>query len=871
MSDDDTLSFLLKFSHKPFVQVLIKNVVTEWLSQIQENIDLLKEQGFSSGEALLKTIPDCFFSENVELYFKLSEQAYDDKYLELIGDALSLVKKTSTTAAEECTSEIINKHASESNNKIAKLKEELAEKEIREKTLCQKLNDTNKSIQQYQCQITEVNNILHNTENELSEIQHELDRYHALERYTETENNHFQPMKYQYTSIGQIIHDYNDKIWICRLADISENGVITPFIMDESVPHYFANRARLYWKNGPDTNKALGIWNWNAIPRDTDPEKDYLETDYCYSIKLTQIIQLPTCESLDDIVSLLKSGFSSQFTFNKILFVCEENHSLKGVLCSSTDFKSIEDKKVLKTTVYTLPNYNVRVSDVIDIAGIKVYKYVSLGIPQTIFPVCDPYETVKSLIISRIKNSDFHEYELSKKEVQRYRHFLKSIPSQEIIQELTLAYNCTKEKAQEYIDGFINLADTYLSSDDLDINIISRAIRQNASLLELCKQQLADEWKVENTQMLAEAELKLDGIMKIAEAKQKEIAQLEDDKEKLFAEIEQLQFKFSQREQLASEVETKATLKIEKAKQNIADFINSMTFISAISSTANSNDIHQQKLLSVFSSHIECKESGEIDDVDTFEEELSENLTLIGYDNEQSNEISQAISFGLSENIPLVISENSKLIAQCLAAVLNGGTLSEIFIPINGISIEDLSDAINDNLSKTTPMVCLIHGIFDGYNINLFNAISNIMQNWKNIVMLLSLEGIQSNMISSRVWNHAIYIDGDSCYEKKEIGLLHSFKVFDILNLYDRAIDVKSKSYKDSKNAIKLFTNILTNTQISLYSRYLSAYNTLLNNSRLILTQLIVVARSMSDIDHLKSIFHENGIYNGERMLDLEL
>lgn len=42
MTDGDTLSFLIKYAHKPFVQALIQSVITEWLSQIKENRDLLE-------------------------------------------------------------------------------------------------------------------------------------------------------------------------------------------------------------------------------------------------------------------------------------------------------------------------------------------------------------------------------------------------------------------------------------------------------------------------------------------------------------------------------------------------------------------------------------------------------------------------------------------------------------------------------------------------------------------------------------------------------------------------------------------------------------------------------------------------------------
>lgn len=867
MSDEDTLSFLMKFSKKPFVQSYISNVVNEWLSQIQENLDILKEQGYSDGEALLKTLPDCYFSERIELYFKLTEQVYDDRFLDLLRDALSLVERVSKATEEENHTTLISERITAFNDEISKLNEQLVQSKNREEELQHKLLNSDERLLKYETQITEANDRLKQMSNEISELKNELERYRKLERYVEDDLEYQQPKEYQYTSIGQINYDYDGNPWIYRLADISENGVIIPFILDKSTPHYFANRDRLYWNNGPSIEKAVGVWNWSATPRDTDSNKDFVKTDYCYNVQPTQIVRLSNCESLDDISYLLKNGISLQISCSKILFVYEEGSFFNGLLCSSSDYDKTNSVITLKATIYTLLHYCIKKSDVIELSDISVYKYITLGMPQDIFKVYNPCEAVKLLVISRITKSSLREYALTTKEVQKCRRFLKSIPTQTSVQDLMLAYDCTNEEAQRYINSFIEYSEKYLLATDLDVNIISRAIQGSSDLVELCKQQLTDEWRLENEEQLAEAENKLQNIVTQVGIKQSELQQTVEKKEKISLEIEQLNSQLSQREQLATDVEEKIAFQIERAKQDAADFISKMAFVSPISSQSNSKNECSSKI-SVFNSHIDCVESGEIDDIDTFEEEISDNLSLIGYDDKQLIEISQAISFGMLEKIPLVINENSKHIAQCVAAILNGGVVSEIFIPVQGIFIEDLSTIINDSLNQNSPMVCLIHGVFDGYSINLFNAISNLMQNWNNVIILLSLEGIPSNMIQPCVWNHAIYIDGDCGYEKKAFSPLHSFSV--TFNLNSSSLSIECKGYKDTKKALKPFTTMLSNTQVGLYSRYLSAHNLSLNDSKLILTQLIVTAHSKGTIDQLREMFHENGVNSGEKMFDEE-
>lgn len=869
MTDDEILSFLIKYSNKPLIQSMIQTAVGQWLAEIKENCENLEKAGLSDGEAFLKTIPDCVFCEKIELYFKLTEKEFNDDYLKLLGDALSLVKKTSDIAIEEHKIELQNTEIDRLILEIKTISEQLAEEKEHEDSLKRELDGVNEQLKNNQDLLCDTTNKLRIAESTIYDMKQELEHYQSLKKYADEGFDSDELSSYQYTSIGKVISDYNQfgylQKYIIRLADILADGSIKIFTKDKSLPHYFANRDRLIQSDGPEEENFIGVWHWNAIPRDTNPDKDYVETDFCNSIQLTQIVRLPNCKSLDDIVCSAKTGLSMKFSCSKVLLVYEDGYSLNGLLCSSSDFNR---NNSLKSNIYTLSQYSIKLSDTIELAGIRIYKYLSLGIPHSIFQVCEPYEAVKSLIISRVTNANLREYGLSTKEVQHCRNYLTAIPTQSIIQDLTHAYNCTNETAQEYIDGFISLADTYLSSRDIDTAIISRAIEGNEDLLDLCKQQLTEEWKFENKKQVDEAESKLNNLVCLIESKQNELNQLSVERDVLSVEMEQLQFALSQREKLASDVETKISMQIENAKQNAADFISNMAFVSPFSSTVVTNGKQRSNQLSVFNSHIDCVQDTEIDDIDTFEDEISDNLTRIGYDNEQSIEISQAISFGIFEKVPLVISENAKLIAQCLAAVLNGGTVSEVFIPIQGISFEDLFDTIKDNVSKVSPMVCLIHGIFDSYSNNLFNALFSAMSNLGDVIILLSIEGIPSKMIMPGVWNHAILIDGDSGYEKKNVDLLHSFTILDSLDFNERTIDTKSKEYKDAKKTIKLFTEILSNTQIGMYSRYLSMYNTSLNDSSLILTQLIAVARSIGNPDYLKELLRENGIENYEELFD---
>lgn len=101
LSDADTLSILVKNASKPFISFFIERMINDWMSQIEAHRDLLESEGYSEGEALLKTIPDSIFCDKCELYFKLTEQDFNDDYLRLFRDALTLVQKTADASMDE--------------------------------------------------------------------------------------------------------------------------------------------------------------------------------------------------------------------------------------------------------------------------------------------------------------------------------------------------------------------------------------------------------------------------------------------------------------------------------------------------------------------------------------------------------------------------------------------------------------------------------------------------------------------------------------------------------------------------------------------------------------------------------------------------
>ena len=858
ISDADTLSIILKNHKQSFVSVFLERVIKDWMSQIEENLTKLEDEGYSQGEALLKTLPESFFCENIELYFKLAGAEYSEDFLGIFKDALTFVQKEQSREDDE-KKDSKNKEFNyaerleEAHNTIQQLKVDLSKKQdekIRAEITTRKLQE---DLDKDRTELDKVVENLKKAQASISELESELDLYRRLDGYTDKDFEQSDYVQFQHISIGQISHDYSGQPWINRIADIVE-GEIVPFYVDETEPRYFSNRDRLYWKNGPDEDGAIGIWNWKADVRDTDSTKDFITCEYNPDPKIIEIIEFSQCKTMSELISFLVNGFDLVLPCNKMLFVFSNSNGVKeGVLCNSGELEESGTKIRLRSSVYKLPCFHIKNYDVIKIDQMSIYHKMNLGTPHSIVRIRTPYDAVKSILLNRITITGLREYDLTKKEAQHCKRFIEGLPTKTLIQELSDVYECTEEEAKEYVNEFIDYAETYLSADDFDMNILSNALSRNPDLIELCKEQLTEEWRKENNDRIALAQSELDSVQNETQNARNEIQESIQKNNELMAELENIQKQIDEKEKLALEVEKKVALRIKLAKENAADFISQMAFLSPTSLSVK-HDNGMRETQPVIRTCISAENNGEIDDIDTFEEELTENLTIIGYDEETAVEMAQTIGF--------CICTNTVEISKSIAATIGCRELLEIVINGSPITYECLNDLLS-GVNGNGHLVFLIHGALDGYSVSDFNAISRfLLDNPQKVFIVLSIEGIKPYMIPSGVWNHAMYIDGDKGLTELSTNELKSF---DVSATFEK--ETEKAAIKEKRKQLVAYSTILTNAQIFKYSSLLASYNMDLNKCDSVLLQIVNIGKSLAKEEELKSLFSENGISRGEKML----
>lgn len=126
---------------------------------------------------------------------------------------------------------------------------------------------------------------------------------------TENDLNAVNVQSYDYVSLCEVEQDYNGQVWLNRLADIGKTGLLQAFYLNEDLPKYFANRSRLFFKDGPSELGAIGVWNWSSIPNNNDFSKDYVTTQFNPDARPIEIIKMQDCKSPNEVLEILKKGF----------------------------------------------------------------------------------------------------------------------------------------------------------------------------------------------------------------------------------------------------------------------------------------------------------------------------------------------------------------------------------------------------------------------------------------------------------------------------------------------------------------------------------------------------------------------------------
>lgn len=578
LTEQFALSIAAANIDKPFISMWVNTKVDIWLNEIQENIEKLEREGSTHDTALATTMLDSSFAHNVDLYLKLAGKTLDVNARSKLHGRMESIKseRVRNTEADdrikimeeekrhlldqiEATQQSVNTIKAEYEQKIQEIEQE-------KDTLATLLSEAQGRITELQIAPTTAKN----------------DDADYLAQFDDTDVSVLPSVgSDEIVCLCGVVSNYNGQKLLIRYADLSHNGHYHIFRKSENIPPDFTNRDKIFYKDGSFNDGFYGIWNWSATPNKKDPSKDFTLSRYNMDLDVIEIITITEASNLDELITLLKDGIEYQSHSGRVMFsLYASKGQYIGILCNSKELNNINGKTAFADNCIEVPVYEFTGDDILRLDnGLSFYRNAFAGLPSKLYQLKSPLDIVKNIVFSSISWATYKTRGLTRTEYRSFKDFLGAIPVDDITCKIETACHCSNSAAKELLNEFLNLVWKYVNGDSLEDAIILSAISASTQLQKKTKALIRTDWEAENQSLLAEARKELDSLEAELRSAAVSLTEAQEAFIKTKSEEERLTGIIAKKQKLAEDVETAVAERIQKARENAADFIANMAFI----------------------------------------------------------------------------------------------------------------------------------------------------------------------------------------------------------------------------------------------------------------------------------------------------
>lgn len=578
LKDQHALSIAIANIDKPFIARWVNTRVEHWVKEIEENIVKLEGEGFSHGAALATIMMESFFANNIELYFKLTGSpltmdACSNLY-ERIGDMKSERAKDVEMSELIKTMEEENRHLS---NQVERVQHNIDTiKTGYEERLRKIEQDKNK----LEALLTEAQEKI--SELEATPSAFKIDNADYLAQFDDIDISILPSVNTdEIVSLCCVTTNDSGQKRLVRYADLNSNGYYYIFHRNEDIPQRFTNRDKIFYKGEPSEDGFYGIWTWSAVPNKKDPSKDYIQSRYNTEIQATELVNITQAASLDELVNLLKKGINYRPRSRRVMFfIHTSKEQYTGILCTVKQLNTINEKTTISADCIVVPIYEFTEDDIMCLNnGLSFYRKAFVRLPSELYYLKSSLEIVKNIVLSSISWNAYKATEVTRTQYKAFKDFIDEIPVDDIICKIEDTCHCPTPAAKELLDEFLNIVWKYVDGDSLEDKIVRSAISVNIELQEKAKAFIRQDWEKENESLLIEARQELDLLHVELKSAAENLDKAKEALNKTKTEDKRLSDIIAKKETLVEGIEKAVAERIQKARENVADFIASMVFI----------------------------------------------------------------------------------------------------------------------------------------------------------------------------------------------------------------------------------------------------------------------------------------------------
>lgn len=578
LTEQLALSIAIANVDKTFIATWVNTKVDIWLKEIQENIEELEGEGSTHDIALATTMLDSVFANNIDLYHKLAGKTLDVDARSKLHERMKSIEFERARNAEVA-------------DRIKIMEEE-------KRHLLDQIEDAQQSVAtitaEYEQKIQEIEQDKDTLESLLAEAQKRItelqtapttaksDDTEHLAQFDDTDTSILPSVgSDEIVSLCGVISDYNGQKWLIRYADLSHNGHYHIFRKREDIPPYFTNRDKIFYKDGPSNDGFYGIWTWSATPNEKDPSKDYILSRYNMRPDAIEVVIISEASNLGDMINLLKNGIEYQTHSRRVMFAFYASKGqYMGILCDTKELNTVNGKATFSEDCIEVPVYEFTSSDILRLDnGLSFYRNAFAGHTNMLYHLKSPLDIVKSIVFSSISWATYKTRGLTRAEYRTFKDFLWAIPVDDITCKIETSCHCSNSVAKELLNEFLNVVWKYVDGNSLEDKIILSAISASTELQERAKALIRIDWESENKSLLADAQKELDLLEAKVKSANANLTKVQETLNKTSLEEERLSCIIAEKEKLAEDVETAVAERIQRARENAADFIANMAFV----------------------------------------------------------------------------------------------------------------------------------------------------------------------------------------------------------------------------------------------------------------------------------------------------
>ncbi len=566
LTEEEAISLAIHNADKAFIRFFLNLHIEILLKEIDGHVDDFIKQGENRGKALVESLSNSSFSKNVPLYLRLANDLAPDECALILQSAVDFAQNSNDKKAKVMRGKPRNKqrHSGIRDRQeiLTKLEEQKAACEAAEKSLA----DVQKELLMWQ--------------DRAEKCQREVDSWNALASQQISTERIVKHEGFPYTSLCMVTLDYDGRPWLNRLFDVNDELVLGDFAEDSP------RRTRLYSKSGPSDEGYVGIWDWKVEPNASDPTKDYVTSIFNESYPVIEMVVLEGCSAVEDVIGKVTKGVNSSANSNRIWFGFQSRArgGYEGILCNKKDVQFRNQTISLAPHITKLPVFAISASDVIAEKDRLFCSRFDIGTPLRMATIKDVLLIVKDIILKRITWPVLKQKGMTRNDFRQIRDFLEDLKTESLFCEVARACECNEDEAQQLVEQFILVANSYLEGKDVESESMARIAQQNQELLEICKAEIAAEWEEENSKKIAAARAELQNIAAETAQKEESLQKVQADVAQAAKELKRFRDDMKAQETLAQNVEQKVAERIQQAQQDAADFLAQQILYNAQSS-----------------------------------------------------------------------------------------------------------------------------------------------------------------------------------------------------------------------------------------------------------------------------------------------